>query len=323
MRALYWQEFLERKVKKIEILRIESLSREPLVVEGFLFKGQSKKAPKIAIVGAMEAQSNLPLHCASSLVDFFKTKVDKKRIKGDVLIIPCVNPYAFNTGKRFWPLDNTNINTMFPGYELGETTQRIAKRLFDALQGYDYGVSLESRYDPVNCIPYIKLYDNELEDLEGAKKFGLKFIHHRKMKSIETVSLQYNWQLWGTRAYSIMCPMTQEIDRQKSSQIRQAILRFMHRQKILDFSIFNGYESTVISAEEIETIKSIKSGLFIAKEAPGTYISKNQIIGEVIDSLEGHVTHEFVSPCDGMITCHYNNSLIYENAVAFRIAKIG
>lgn len=310
-------------MKKIEILRIESLSREPLVVEGFFFKGSSKKAPKIAIVGAMEAQSILPLYCASSLVDFFKTKIENKKIKGDILIIPSINHYAFNTGKRFWPLDNTNINTMFPGYGLGETTQRIAKYLFDALQGYDYGVILESRYDPVNCVPYIKLYQNELEDLNGAKKFGLKFIHHRAMKTIETVSLQYNWQLWGTKAYSIMCPITQEIDKQKSSQIRQAILRFMHRQKIIDFSMFNGYESTVISSDEIETIKSEQSGLFISKENPGTYISKNQVIGEVIDALQGHCIHEFVSPCDGMITCHYNNSLIYENAVAFRIAKIG
>ena len=31
-----------------------------------------------------------------------------------------------NIGKRFWSADNTDINRMFPGYNLGETTQRIA-----------------------------------------------------------------------------------------------------------------------------------------------------------------------------------------------------
>ena len=34
---------------------------------------------------------------------------------------------------------------MFPGYELGETTQRIAKKVFDAISGYDYGIILERR----------------------------------------------------------------------------------------------------------------------------------------------------------------------------------
>ena len=62
-------------MQKIEILRIESLSRAPLVVEGYLFKGTNEKAPKIAIVGAMEGDSILPLYCASSLVDFFKNKI--------------------------------------------------------------------------------------------------------------------------------------------------------------------------------------------------------------------------------------------------------
>lgn len=310
-------------MKIIEVLRIESLSREALVIEGFLFKGISKKAPKVAIVGAMEGEGVLPLYCASKLVDFFKNNIEAKRIKGDVLIIPSINHYAFNTAKRFWPLDNTDINMMFPGYELGETTQRISKKVFDVLQGYDYGIILEKRYDPVTCIPYIKLFQSEFEDLKGAKKFGFKFIHHKNMKSIDTVSLQYNWQLWGTKAYSIICPTITHIDKTISSQINQAILRFMNKSKIIEFSIFNAYDSTVIKTEEIVVIKSIKSGIFIPKEFPGSYVSKNQFMGEIIDSLQGGVIYEFYAPCDGMITCNYNSSLIYENAVAFRVAKVG
>lgn len=308
---------------KVEILRIESLSREPLVVEGFLFKGKSKKAPKVAIVGSMEGEGILPLYCASKLVDFFNTKIDKKKIKGDVLIIPSLNHYAFNTGKRFWPLDNTDINMMFPGYAEGETTQRIAKKLFDVLQGYDYGIILERRIDPVNCVPYIKLYESGMEDIEGSKKFGLKFVHHRKMKSIDSVTLQYNWQLWETKAYSIMCPTMNHVDKTMSSQINQAILRFMNKSNIIDFSIFNAYESNVIKTDEIHVIKSKKSGIFIPKAFPGSYVTKGQVVGEIIDSLQGNIIHEFQSPYDGMITCHYNHSLIYQNAVAFRIAKVG
>ena len=310
-------------MQKIEILRIESLSRAPLVVEGYLFKGTSAKAPKVAIIGAMEGEGILPLYCASSLVDFFKNKIDKKKIKGDVLIIPSINHYALNIGKRFWPLDNTDINMMFPGYGLGETTQRIAKKIFDAIQGYDYGIILERRPDPATCLPYIKLYKSGYEDILGAKRFGFKMIHHRTMKSIDTVTLQYNWQLWGTKAYSVMCPSSNQVDKKIASQINQAIIRFMDKSKIINYHIFNGYESTVIDRKSIEIIKSPKSGIFIPKELPGNYVSKGQVIGEIVDSLEGNIVTEFISPCNGMITCHYSNSLIYEHAVAFRLAKIG
>lgn len=310
-------------MEKIEILRIESLSRAPLVIEGYLFKGTNKIAPKVAIVGAMEGESILPLYCSSTMVDFFKNKIDKKNIKGDVLIIPSINHYALNIGKRFWPLDNTDINMMFPGYELGETTQRIAKKVFDAISGYDYGIILERRPDPATCLPYIKLYKSGYEDLESAKRFGFKMIHHRTMKSIDTVTLQYNWQLWGTKAFSIMCPSDNQVDKKIASQINQAMIRFMDNKKILNYHIFNGYESTVIDRNSIEVVKSPRSGIFISKELPGNYVSKDQVIGEIVHSLEGDVIHQFLAPCNGMITCFYSNSLIYEHAVAFRIAKIG
>ena len=48
------------------------------------------------------------------MVDFFKIKlIKKKKYQRDVLIIPSINHYALNIGKRFWPLDNTDINMMF------------------------------------------------------------------------------------------------------------------------------------------------------------------------------------------------------------------
>ena len=310
-------------MEKIEILRIESLSRAPLVVEGYLFKGTNPKSPKIAIVGAMEGKSILPLYCASTMVDFFKNKIDKKEIKGDVLIIPSINHYALNIGKRFWPLDNTDINMMFPGYELGETTQRIAKKVFDAISGYDFGIILERRPDPATCLPYIKLFKSGYEDLIGAKKFGFKMIHHRTMKSIDTVTLQYNWQLWGTKAFSIICPSDMQVDKKVASQINQAMIRFMDKSKIINYHIFNGYESTIIDRNSIDVVKSPRSGIFISKELPGNYVSKDQVIGEIVHSLEGNVIHQFLAPSNGMVTCFYSNSLIYEHAVAFRIAKIG
>ena len=310
-------------MEKIEVLRIESLSRAPLVIEGYLFKGTNKKAPKVAIVGAMEGESILPLYCASTMVNFFKNKIDKAKIKGDVLIIPSINHYALNIGKRFWPLDNTDINMMFPGYELGETTQRIAKKVFDAISGYDFGIILERRPDPATCLPYIKLYKSGYEDLVSAKKFGFKMIHHRTMKSIDTVTLQYNWQLWGTKAFSIMCPSDNQVDKKIASQINQAMIRFMDKTKIINYHIFNGYESTVIDRSSIDVVKSPRSGIFISKELPGNYVSKDQVIGEIVHSLEGDIIHQFLAPCNGMITCFYSNSLIYEHAVAFRIAKIG
>jgi len=68
----------------------------------------------------------------------------------EILVMPCVNYYSMNIGKRFWSMDNTDINRMFPGYDLGETTQRIADGVFKQLQGYRYGIQLTSFYQTGN-----------------------------------------------------------------------------------------------------------------------------------------------------------------------------
>jgi len=309
-------------MQKIEILRLESLSRAPMVIEGYRFEGSDPKAPSVAVVGALEGATTLPLYSAAKLVDFLRNKLEKGKILGDILVIPSVNHYALNINERFWPLDKTDINMMFPGYGLGETTQRIAHKLFETLQGYDYGIILETRTDLATCLPYVKLFKTGYEDLKSARRFGLKVIHHREPESIETVSLQYNWQLWGTKAASVVCPHETLIDPESARVILESLINFLSHSKIIRYETFSGYDSTVVTRERIEIVQSPRSGIFIPTKTPGTTVSKEEMIGKVVHALEGEVVHRFLAPCDGLITCSYKHSLIFENAVAFRIAKI-
>lgn len=309
-------------MKIIEIANFTSLNRAPLVIEGYLFEGSDPYAPSVAIVGAMEGKNILPLYSASKLVDFLKNKIhDKDKIRGDILVIPSINSYALNINERFWPLDKTNINTMFPGYELGETTQRIAKKVFDAIRGYTYGIILESREDLSNCIPYVKLFKSGFEDIEGAKTFGFRVVNHRELTPVDTVTLQYNWQLWETKAYSIVCPNKNQIDIDNSNEIFEGIIQFLSKNKLIDYRVLNGFESVIAAQEDIEIAKAPKSGIFITMKKEGTYISKGDVIGQIVHSLNGEIVHTFISTCNGMIVCCYKNGLILEGALAFRIIK--
>jgi hypothetical protein len=311
-------------MKKIEIATITSLNRAPLVIEGYLFEGSDPKAQSVALIGAMEGKTILPLYTASKLVDFLKNKIQsEQRIKGNILVIPSINHYALNINERFWPLDKTDINMMFPGYELGETTQRIAKKVFDALQGYTHGIILENRPDLSNCMPYIKLLQSGYEDIKNAKKFGYKIVHHKSLNPIDTVSLQYNLQLWGTKAYSIVCPNETQIDMNHSHDILEGIIQFLCKNKVIDYKVLGGYESSVVTRKDVEVIKTPKSGIFIAVKTPGSYVLKGETIGKIVHSLEGEVIHRFCAPSNGMIVCSYKNALILEDAVAFRVVKSG
>ena len=66
--------------------------------------------------------------------------------------ISIVKIFTMNIKKRFWTIDNTDINRMFPGYDRGETTQRIAAGIFDKINDYKYGIQFASFYTPGNRI---------------------------------------------------------------------------------------------------------------------------------------------------------------------------
>ena len=309
-------------MKKIEIVKIESLNREPLLVEGYLFEGSDANAPSVAIIGAMEGKTILPLYSASKLVNFLQNEIDDtQKIRGTILVIPSINHYALNLGERFWPLDKTDLNMMFPGYAQGETTQRIAKRLFDTLSGYTHAIILETRNDLSTCIPYVTLYKSGYEDLACAKKSGFRIIHHKAFKPTESVSLQYNLQLWGTKAFSIICPSDTTLNLNNATKVFNGIIRFLSAMEILDYKVLLGYDTKIITNSDIEVIKTPKSGIFIPTKKLGSFVVKDEMIGKIIHSLEGNVIHKIFSPCDGVITCMYKNALIFENALAFKVVK--
>lgn len=307
-------------MRRFEILNLKSPNRAPLKVEGFLF-GEDQKGPSIAIVGAMSGDNVNQLYVASHLVEYLRHKEEEGKTSGKILVIPAVNTYALNMGEKFWPLDKTDINMMFPGYNEGETTQRIAAALFEALKGYDYGLILEGRRDQGMCLPYVKLIQSGYEDIEAAKDLGMRFIHHRPYGPIETVMLQYNWQLWGTKAMSIVFGKNGTIDPNTSDEVHGAVVRFMAKRKILGLAVFDGYESNVIEPNHITLLKASRAGIFDSAVACGTHIHKGETLGRITDALSGEKLEKILAPCDGVVTCQYSHPLIFQNSIAFRIAS--
>lgn len=211
---------------------------------------------------------------------------------------------------------------MFPGYKEGETTQRIAARLFEALQGYDYGIILEGRRDQGMCIPYVKIIKSGYEDIDAAKDLGMRFIHHRPYSPIETVMLQYNWQLWETKALSLVFGKNGTIDAETGKEVQGALVRFMTKRGMLGFSVFEGYQSNILEPEHITILKASRAGIFESSVPCGARVQKGDKLGRITDALSGEKLEKIVAPHDGVITCQYSHPLIFQNSIAFRMATL-
>lgn len=302
------------------LYEIDSLYRDNFRVTGFQF-GEGEKS--ICIVGSMRGNEYQQIYTCSQLVKKLKRLEEKGRIEPgkSILVIPCANPYSVNTKKRFWTIDNTDINRMFPGYDLGETTQRIAGGIFEQIKDYRFGVQFASFYMPGNFVPQVRMMKTGLENIELAGHFGLPYVVLHDPRPFDTATLNYNWQIWETKAFSVYANATDEIDEKAACEAVNAILRFMDNRGLVSTKTPPGYRTVVLDESETEQIQAGAAGLFFSTVEIGATVEKDDILGRIVDPFECTTVGEIRTPVSGTVYFAYHSPLINEKTVCFKIIK--
>ena len=305
-------------MKKKTIYEIKSLYRDDFRVTGYEF-GKGKKS--VCIVGSMRGNEVQQLYTCSQLVKRLKKLEKDGKIQDGhrILVIPSINPYSMNIKKRFWPTDNTDINRMFPGYSLGETTQRIAAGVFEVIKEYEYGMQFASFYMPGKFTPHIRMMKAGFEDVELAKKFGMPYVVLRNTRPYDTTTLNYNWQIWETNAFSIYTTTTEEIDRESAGMAIRSILTFLSKEGIVDYHGHDGYISLVVEDTDMIPVRTKVAGIFEGVVRVGDEVVKGQILAKVINPYEGEVEETLTSPVDGIVFFAHDDPLTYANTAVYKL----
>ena len=262
-------------MNKRMIYEMKGLYRDSFRITGYEF-GSGEKS--VCIVGNSRGNEVQQIYCCSRLVTKFRQLEEEGRIAEGhkVLVIPSINPYSVNVQKRFWPTDNTDINRMFPGYDLGETTQRIADGVFREISEYRFGVQFTSFYMPGDFVPHVRLMDEGYSDPETAGQFGLPFVVIRKVRPYDTTTLNYNWQVWDTQAFSLYTSTTSRIDAGSAGQAVLAVMNFLSAQGMIRYHVPEIQESRVIRDTDMISVQTARSGIFEAQVKAGEHVRTGQ-----------------------------------------------
>ena len=307
-------------MKKSTLYEIKSLYRDDFRVTSFCF-GAGEKS--VCVVGSMRGNEYQQVFACSLLIERLKNLEEKGRIKKgkEILVIPCANPYSMNVKKRFWTIDNTDINRMFPGYNLGETTQRIADGIFQNIKDYDFGIQFASFYMSGNFVPQVRMMKTGLENIEMAKKFGLPFIVLHNPRPFDTTTLNYNWQIWETNAFSIYTTSTSAIDKKSAEQAVDSVLNFLSKQGIIEYKGYEGYISRVVESKDFVNIRSEVAGFFESFVQAGEKVKKGDPLAKITAPYTAEVRQEIRASENGIIAFAHNETMIYQNTAAFKLIR--
>lgn len=300
------------------IYKIPAIYRDDFRIRAFSFGSGEKSA---CIVGSMRGNENQQLFACSMLVKELKRLEREGRIqKGkEVLVVPCLNPYSINIKKRFWPIDNTDINRMFPGYEKGETTQRIAAGVFEQIKGYSYGIQFASFYRPGTFLSQVRIMKTGFENVELAKQFSLPYVVLHTPRPFDTTTLNYNWQIWETEAFSIYTTNTSRINKESAKEAVTAILMFLSKQGIIRYEEGKEQVPTVVESAKMASVRTTKAGFFESAVGVGEKVKKGQVVACVIDPYVGEEKEVLYSPIEGTVAFLHEEAMTYSNAAVLKI----
>lgn len=313
-------------MKKEVIFELPSPYRDTMRITAYKFGDYDNPdcEKSLAVVGATRGNEAQQMYnCSQIIAKLKELEKDGCIAEGkSIVVIPTINNFSMNIEKRFWAMDNTDINRMFPGYDLGETTQRIAYYVFEYVKDYEFGIHFTSHYTQGRFIPHVRMMHTGYENTELAKDFGLPYIYVRNSKPYDTTTLNYNWQIWGTQAFSLYLGGTARIKEDAGSMAVESVLRFLISNSIVTkTSVKKGKNSILIKSGNIVTVRTDMAGILHKCKHANDYVKSGELLGYIMDPYEGSILQSLYSPVNGYVFFTAFGPFEYEGSLVFRIVK--
>lgn len=280
-----------------------------LIQKNRLQHGDSPK--RVCIVTGTHGDELEGQYVCFRLNQIIRTQLE--RLNGTVEIYPALNPLGIDSITRGIPTFDLDMNRIFPGDPQGAMPEQI--------KGYTYGIQLASFYIPGDFVPHVRLMRTGYEDTEGAKLFGMPYITLRQPLPFDTTLLNYNWQIWETKAYSLYGGMNDGVESPVTAEMIGTILRFaqrigLTRKPVVGIPDFN---PQVIDESSFCSVRTPQAGIFYRLKGAGAKVQEGEPLARIIDPYEGSVRAEIISPTDGIIFFAHNKPLALANTLLFNI----
>jgi hypothetical protein len=243
------------------------------------------------------------------------------RLARRVLLIPAVNVLGINVRSRSWPFDRTDINRMFPGSAVGETTQRIACALLDATKRADLRIDIHSAGPHFEELPQVRLYDPTEEERRTARLFGLTAVMERSLGPVFTTTLMYSWKVWPGQSFLLRVGQAGTVQLNHCQKVFKGLVSLLGQTGILEGVTLLEEDEAVLffPMESACKIYAKRAGTFVSDRQVGQWVSEGQELGYIYDSFAGNIIEKVAAPTSGLITGIRRHPHLFEGDLIVRI----
>lgn len=308
-----------------EIVSLQMPVGERLVVKKNRLEPEhvDKNTKRISIVTGTHGDELNGQYVCYKLIE--KIKSEPGNLTGIVDVYPSINPLGIDTGSRSIPMNDLDMNRVFPGTDSGAMAEHIAYKITQDIIGSDMCVDVHSSNIFIKEVPQVRLSPENFSDLlPYAKLLNADIIWALSSSVYLESSLANCLNIFGVPSLVVEMGAGSRITRRYARQTLEGIFRLMKELGIWQGEVAEVKEPIVAQPGEVAAIHAKRSGLFILEvEHIGMHIEKNTHIGKIVSPLTGEILEEIISPRDGFLLTVREHPIVYKGAIMARVCGNG
>ena len=284
--------------------------------------GKAKKKDKrISIVTGIHGDELEGQYVAYEVQRRIREQMDC--LQGIVDIYPAMNPLGIDSITRGIPAFDLDMNRLFPGNIDGNMTEYLAAEIIDDVKGSDVVLDIHASNIYLTEIPQIRINELSQEQLIPlAKECNVDFIWVHGAATVLESTFAYSLNHIGTPVLVVEMGVGMRISQGYGDQMVDGIFSLMKHLGIWSGEVKKP-RKPIISTDwqDVYYLNASTGGLFIPRTKHWTPLSKGDLIGEIVDPLQGIVLDTVTAPADGILFTLRDYPVVDEGSLLGRVLK--
>ena len=299
-------------MKEEDILTLEAPFRGAYRLRRLSFGSGS---PKLALVAGMHGNELNGVHALHLLARMLRLQPPQ----GTVHLLPTVNVFGIDEGRKRGPFGDEDINQAFPGDPAGTAVQRIAHAIIEATDA-DVCIDVHSGSPAMEELPQVRVPLSGPE-VELGRAMGLPLVWRRAGEHLDVTGLVGSWRANGRRALRVVAGRGAVVQPDVALSVANGFLRLMVS---MGMSQLGGEGATLadVTLSEVSTHRSSIGGFFVPDVVVGQRVEPGYVLGHVVSAVGGEVLEAVRAERTGIVSTVRVYPMVHAQELLVRISGV-
>ena len=226
-----------------------------------------------------------------------------EHLRGTVDIYPAMNPLGIDSITRGIPGFDLDMNRVFPGNEDGSMIEYLASGIIGDLRGSDLVVDIHASNIFLTEIPQVRINELHRDELVPiAEKLNVDLIWVHGNSTVLESTLAFSLNSRGTPTLVVEMGVGMRLTQSYGTQLTNGILSVM-KEMGMWYGPVEPPRTPIISEDEedVAFLNAPSAGIFVQRAGHGDLLHKGDVIGLIVDPLDGTHLSQIDAPMDGLL----------------------